>query len=140
MIYTSYFSNVKYIAGKKPDLVFVSIAGKTPDWFNDSILEVHKFKDLMPKYEWWKIWHEKFKDNYESEESKRWYEEKYIETVLSKLSPNDVQFKLYEVSKRKDVVLLCYETPEKFCHRHLVAKWFSENGILCREISSEDLI
>ena len=26
----------------------------------------------------------------------------------------------------KDIILLCYETPEKFCHRHSVAKWLNE--------------
>ena len=134
MIYTSYFSNVKHIAGKNPALEFVSIAGKTPEWLEDGLIKIHKFKDLMPKYEWWKVWHEKFKDDYESDESKKWYEAKYIETVLSKLNPNDVQFRLYELSNRKNVVLLCYETPEKFCHRHLVAKWLNMYNILCCEI------
>ena len=27
---------------------------------------------------------------------------------------------------RKDVVLLCYEKPPQFCHRHLVAKWLEK--------------
>jgi hypothetical protein len=139
MIFTSYFLNVKYITGKKPDLEFVSIAGKTPKWLEDSLIKIHKFKELMPKYEWWKIWHEKFKDDYESETSKKWYEEKYIETVLSKLNPNDTQFCLYDLSNRKNVILLCYETPEKFCHRHLVSKWFMKNGIMCRELDIGDL-
>ena len=26
----------------------------------------------------------------------------------------------------KDVVLLCYETPEKFCHRHIAAQWLKD--------------
>ena len=108
MIYTSYFSKVKHIAGKNPDLEFVSIAGKTPEWLEDGLIKIHKFKDLTPKYKWWKVWHEKFKDDYESDESKKWYEEKYNETVLSKLNPNDVQFRLYELSNRKSIVLLCY--------------------------------
>lgn len=138
MIFTSYFSNVKYIAVKKPDLEFVSIAGKTPKWLEDSLIKIHKFKDLMPKYEWWKTWHEKFKNDYESETSKKWYEEKYNETILSKLNPNDVQFRLYDLSNRKNVTLLCYETPEKFCHRHLVSKWFMQNGIMCRELDIKD--
>ena len=134
MIYTSYFSNVKYIAGKKPDLEFVSIAGKTPEWLKDGLIKIHKFKDLMPKYEWWKIWHEKFKDDYQYDESKKCYEEKYNETVLSKLNPNDVQFRLYELSNRKNVVLLCYEKPETFCHRHIVAEWLSGYGIEVEEL------
>ena len=33
----------------------------------------------------------------------------------------------------KSIALICYEKPEDFCHRHLVAKWFSENGVNCKE-------
>ena len=31
-------------------------------------------------------------------------------------------------------ILLCYESPEKFCHRHLVAKWFNDHGFECKEL------
>ena len=31
------------------------------------------------------------------------------------------------------VALVCYETPEKFCHRHLVSKWLQDNNIDCAE-------
>lgn len=30
-------------------------------------------------------------------------------------------------------VFLCYETPEKFCHRHIFAEWLSANGLQCEE-------
>jgi uncharacterized protein (DUF488 family) len=26
----------------------------------------------------------------------------------------------------EDAILLCWESPEKFCHRHLVADWLSK--------------
>ena len=32
-------------------------------------------------------------------------------------------------NKNFDIVLLCYEKPDEFCHRHLVAEWFNRNGI-----------
>ena len=31
------------------------------------------------------------------------------------------------------IALVCYEKPQDFCHRHLVAKWFEENGIIVEE-------
>ena len=31
------------------------------------------------------------------------------------------------------IVLICYEKPDDFCHRHLVANWFNENGVNCKE-------
>ena len=33
----------------------------------------------------------------------------------------------------ENIALVCYEKPEDFCHRHLVANWFRENGIQIKE-------
>lgn len=30
-------------------------------------------------------------------------------------------------------VFLCYETPNKFCHRHVFAEWLSAHGMICEE-------
>lgn len=35
MIYTSYFGNLKKLQGIAPNMAFVSIAGKTPTWFEE---------------------------------------------------------------------------------------------------------
>ena len=36
-----------------------------------------------------------------------------------------------------DAILLCYESPEKFCHRHIVAWWIEyELGVSVPEIST----
>lgn len=71
---------------------------------------------MAPKYSWWKEWH----DNHLSEQ---WYIEKYKETVLQTLNPNKVVQDLQKIGN--NVILLCFETPEKFCHRHLVAEWLN---------------
>lgn len=134
MIYTSYFSKVKALYGQNPNLVFISIAGKTPNWFDNSLIDVLRYSKLAPKYEWWRVWHEKFKDNLESDESMNWYIKKYYETILNQLNPIFVQRDLLDLSNRKDVVLLCYETPEKFCHRQIVMNWFNSAEINCKEI------
>lgn len=31
-------------------------------------------------------------------------------------------------------ILLCYERPEAFCHRHIAAQWLNENGYECKEL------
>ena len=31
------------------------------------------------------------------------------------------------LSGGKDVALCCYEKPGDFCHRHILAKWITEN-------------
>jgi uncharacterized protein (DUF488 family) len=134
MIYTSYFSKVKALCGINPHLTFISIAGKTPMWFDNSLINVLKYPKLAPKYEWWNVWHKKFNECLESDESQRWYTAKYYETVLDCLNPIVVRKELLDLSNRKDVVLLCYETPERFCHRKLVREWFNSVKIECKEI------
>lgn len=43
-----------------------------------------------------------------------------------------------ELAEDQDVFLLCYETPDKPCHRHLIAEWYNKKGIPCKEWSEED--
>ncbi len=31
-------------------------------------------------------------------------------------------------------ILLCYEKPENFCHRHILAEWLRKNGYKCEEL------
>ena len=128
MIYTSYFGNARKILKTIPNAGLISIAGKTPDWFIGK-----KFKQLMPHYDWWKEWHDKFEGSLESKESKEWYIDKYNGTVLKQLDPLSIARKLKDLVDWKPTFILCYETPEKFCHRHIVAEWFNNCGILCEE-------
>jgi hypothetical protein len=53
--------------------------------------------------------------------SKEEYTERYHEEVLSKLDPKEIFEELGE-----GAVLLCWEGPDKFCHRHIVGKWLSD--------------
>lgn len=57
------------------------------------------------------------------------YERIFREGTLKGLNPFEVQEDLASISKGNHVILLCYEAPDKFCHRHIVADWFKENGI-----------
>ena len=118
MIYTGYWAKIDYY--KSNGLVPVGISGWTPDGYTGKT-----YKRLAPKYSWWKEWH----DNKLSEQ---WYIDKYYETVLDVLNPTEVATQLQQISD--NVILLCFETPEKFCHRHLVARWIKEKtGINVRE-------
>lgn len=130
MIYTSYFGNIKKIKAKMPQLVLVSIAGKTPDWFDGK-----KLPELAPKYDWWKEWKDKYCDanGISTEKGYTFYTQMYYETVLSETDPESIATKLKTIADGKDVCLLCYETPENFCHRQLVAEWLNNAGIACTE-------
>lgn len=131
MVYTSYFGNIEKILATVPDARLVSIAGKTPDWFKGE-----KYKPLMPHWNWWREWHSMFKDFLESEESRKWYTNRYCKTVLNILDPLSTARELKDLAEWNPTFILCYETPEKFCHRHIVAEWLSKNGILCQEWES----
>ena len=53
--------------------------------------------------------------------SEEQYTERYMEQ-LSKLDPVEVYKEL-----RDDAILVCYERPGSFCHRHIVAKWLNDS-------------
>lgn len=115
MFYTSYFANLKNIPEK---IVPVSICGKAPDWYNGL-----QFKKLAPKYNFFM----EYKQDHD--------EEKYIkcfnEQVLFYLNANDIAIQLRKLAGTSDIVLICYEKPGDFCHRHIVLNWLKENGIPC---------
>jgi hypothetical protein len=46
---------------------------------------------------------------------------------------------LMKLSDNKDICLLCYEIPGMFCHRHLVAKWFTEHGFTTLELTKDSV-
>lgn len=100
---TSYFT--KLAAHPKA----VSIAGWPPRGYKG-----RQYKALAPKF-----W---FFNKYKQDGDKEFYTQKYKEEVLDKLDPKKVFEDLGE-----DAVLLCFEKPGDFCHRHLVAKWLMDN-------------
>lgn len=59
---------------------------------------------------------------------------KVFNEYLSSLNPETVVNELKALFEgEEEITLLCYEGPGKFCHRHLVAKWLTENGYPARE-------
>lgn len=54
---------------------------------------------------------------------------------LSTLDPHSIVASIPPLS-----ILLCYEKPTDFCHRHIVAHWIETNtGIVIREITSKNI-
>lgn len=103
-IYTSYFAK----AGQLPRHIFpIAICLKPPHWFR-----CYNYAPLAPT-----------KTIFQRPEHE--YVPLFLEH-LSTLSAAAVWKDLYTLSNGKDVALLCYENLEKFCHRHLVAKWLSK--------------
>jgi hypothetical protein len=118
MIYTSYFG--KYRGDKG-----VSIARWTPKWFvGETLLCFAPSTDLL---NWWKKLTPELQHKLDNQMT---YVERYNRETLEPLVPY-----VHELAKQLDgKVLLCYEKPEDFCHRHIVANWFCKYGYLCDEL------
>jgi hypothetical protein len=136
LIYTSYFANLKSLQGCIP----ISICGKAPEWYTGK-----QYKKLAPKYDFFMEW----KRNHDND----YYTRCFTEQILSHLDAHHVYDDLYDIANdfvnslpdddmRKErqnlgfpniVVLLCYEKPTEFCHRHLVSNWLIQNDINCIE-------
>lgn len=88
---------------------------------------------LAPKREFWQTWHDRI-DKIPEEENTKYYIEEYYKQVLLK-----VDFEaLFE--HEKDVILLCYEESNEFCHRHIVSAYLElKYGILVPEIAIDEI-
>ena len=117
MIYTSYFANMKNIPS---DVVPIAICGKAPDGYKGL-----QYKKLAPMLGFFLVWQRNHDNAY--------YTKRYHEEVIDQLDIREVLLDLHKMSGGKDMVLLCYEKPGDFCHRHIVRAWLKSNGILSEE-------
>lgn len=54
--------------------------------------------------------------------------------ILAQQDAHTVIKQIESLSDGKDVALCCYEKPGDFCHRHILAKWITDNtGIEVKE-------
>lgn len=129
MIYTSYFGKLK----KLPENVIpIAICAKVPEWYTGL-----QYKKLAPKYE--------ILMQYKQDHDEANYIQCYKEQIIDKLDVNnvvmDLDYMMLDETNSIDskidgvshIALICYEKPSDFCHRHIVAQWFRENGYKCEE-------
>lgn len=109
MIHTSYYQK----SGNNLDSI--SISNSTPPNFKGT-----KCKVLIPNW-----------DIVSAYKKKLITKEQYTEIYLECLNLLDVH-KLYNELDNK--ILLCWEKPTDFCHRHIVSKWFNDNGYQSQEL------
>lgn len=118
MIYTSYFAKIRDL--NSHHVIPISIALKTPYWFHGSL-----YKSLNPSGNIL-FQYRQYHDAY-------MYCLRYTSEILVNLDPMKVVSYLYKLSNGNDLALLCYETPDKFCHRHLVSAWLRDYNIMAIE-------
>ena len=111
-IYTSYIANQKKIveAGIRP----ISIA-RFNRWN-----KLPKILDLAPTAKMLKLPDEAFRAQYADQ--------------LASLDPRAILAGINTLADGQDVALCCFEKPDKFCHRQMVAEWFKKNGIGVEEL------
>lgn len=117
VIYTSYFGNLENLP---KNLVKISIAR-----YSDSFPNIPRYEPLMPS----KSLLFKIKKGIIGE----FMYAKLFNQHLYSLDMEKVISDLVEIAGENDIVLLCYETPDKFCHRKLIAKWFMGEFVECIE-------
>jgi hypothetical protein len=107
MIYTSYYGNVKKL--REAGVLPISIS-RYPAKFANVTVEL---KMLAP-----------------TSDMLRMEEEPYIvkfKSILGRLDPDKILKQINLLANGRDCALLCYERPDEFCHRHLVAEWLNSN-------------
>lgn len=117
-IYTSYFGNAKALA--KACVKIVSIACWQPRYLSVPVV----MSDVAPT-PWMvkKASHQQYLDAYRQ--------------ILSRLDPYEFIERLERTCGGSDVALCCYEKPDDFCHRHLLAQYLSQHtGIEIKEFVS----
>lgn len=114
-VYTSYFSKIEEL--EFHGIVPVAICARCPDWYHGETA-----KGLAPSFMCLKNYH-KYHDEVV-------YASQYYNETLRHLLPEGILGALRLLSGGRDVALICYEKPSDFCHRHIVAKWLTESGIV----------
>jgi len=125
-IYTSYFGNLKTL--EKFNIFPIGICQYPPKWFKGpNLISIAPTPFILNNF---RSNHEQFIKLFKSE-------------ILSiHKDPQDFVNRLEFISEGKDVALCCFETPDKFCHRHLIAKWLNNTLNLdvkefeCKEIQN----
>ena len=119
-IWTSYFANIKQL--EDAGIYCVSICNKVPAFFKGPNIESVAPNNSI-------LW--EYKKSDETDEDRERYKQRYINEVLCvyRFHPEyftDLLQSFSDSENGKDIALICYERPEDFCHRHILAEWLNE--------------
>ena len=125
MIYTGYYSKIKEYADS--GLTLLSISRTKPE-FAKSCIDIPQ---LFPSDKI--LW-----DHKKGKIDEMEYTSKYLDQ-LNELGIDRI-IKMIQIFG-DNVVLLCWESPEKFCHRHILADYINKNsGVVVEEFGKENEI
>ena len=113
---TSYFANFRKLDKNK--YIAVSIARITPVGIDIKVEEFAPEKSTLFNYKNGKINEEQYTKEY-TEQLDELFDDGIMVNTLSRLNNLEKRY-------NKEVVLLCYEGKEKFCHRHILSKYIND--------------
>lgn len=114
MIYTGYYSKVKKYQEAGLKAISISVTEPMSIKVDGKIPELAPNQDLFKRYKIGNI------DEME-------YTSIYMDQ-LDAIGIRDILLKIHQYGD--DVILLCWEAPKRFCHRHILANYISRNSKL----------
>lgn len=122
-MYTGYFAQLKKY--QEAGLTPIAICGGIPSWYQGLW-----YKKLAPKWAFFNEW-----KNGIHKGDNDYYIGHFNSEVLDGKNPQIIFNELVSLAgcPENKIILLCYEKPFEFCHRHLVSEWFRNNNINCLE-------
>ena len=116
MIYTSYFAKAKKL---NDGYLVLGITRFPPSKLKENIAFIAPSEELLYKYKTGKV-----------------SEEEYEKIYLKEVGTNIDLFAQYldVLGKDKHVVMCCYESSDKFCHRHILARELNKRGFNIKEL------
>jgi uncharacterized protein YeaO (DUF488 family) len=113
-VYTSYYAKIGKFDPNKYLRIQISKGCPTPNFID------LRFKSLEPSTELLSGIKSGLFDEFT-------YNDRYTKQ-LNEIGWNTLynQFSRLIAATDRDLVLFCYESPEKFCHRHILANWFNQ--------------
>ena len=112
-IYTSYYGS-KLIDPKNQYLVKISNSAPAAIQINDDLKEaIPSWNNLVRPYKAGQIGDDEYTQGYLTQLNNK---ESNLLRSLEQIRQN---------AGNKDLILLCYEKPGAFCHRHILARWLS---------------
>jgi hypothetical protein len=84
-----------------------------------------RFIELAPTWDLLSKWMDK-------KITKEEYKEEYTLTILNTITPEMLNRYMLERT-----ILLCWENPKEFCHRHIVSDWLRSKGFKSHELGNK---
>lgn len=112
-IYTTCFTNLKDLP---ENVISVAISRTVPSWYGG-----YRWLRLAPS--------QSILSDYHKFRNKDRYKKRFTDEILDLIDPGTLRTEIENfIQPGCTIVLVCYERPPKFCHRHLVADWLRGLG------------